>query len=58
MKIFEGVDGCGVCGSILHYTLFFFLMGSSLLAFFYFWRRGRLDLDESPKYQMMQDEER
>lgn len=56
--MYNGIlDGCGVYGSILHYTLFFFLMGSALIAFLYFWKKGRLDMDESPKMQMMHEED-
>lgn len=50
-------DSSGVYGGILHYSLVFAIVGSSLLAFLYFWSKGRLDMDESPKIQMMRDEE-
>lgn len=51
------LDGCGIHGYIMHYSLLFAMVGSALLAFFYFWRKGRLDMDESPKMQMMQEED-
>ncbi len=50
-------DSSGVYGGILHYALVFALVGSAFLAFFYFWSRGRLDMDEEPKLRMMSDEE-
>jgi len=51
------VDGGGIYGSFLQYSLFFALLGSALLVFFYFWRKGKLDMDEAPKMQMMNEDE-
>lgn len=56
--LIEGKDSSGVYGGIFHYSLVFATVGSALLAFIYFWRKGRLDMDESPKYQMMDDMEK
>lgn len=50
-------DTSGIYGGILHYSLILAFMGSALLSFLYFWSKGRLDLDEAPKIQMMNDEE-
>ena len=50
-------DASGVFGGILHYSLVFFLVGGALLAFLYFWRKGRLDMDEEPKYDMMKEDD-
>lgn len=50
-------DVSGVYGGIFHYSLTFALVGSAFLVFFYFWKKGRLDMDEEPKLQMMNDEE-
>lgn len=50
------MDGGGITGEVLHYGFIIALSGSALLAFIYFWSKGRLDLDEEPKYQMMDDE--
>jgi hypothetical protein len=50
-------DGSGVYGGILHYGLIMAFMGSALLAFVYFWRKGRLDMDEEPKIAMMKNDE-
>lgn len=50
-------DSSGVYGGIYHYSLVFALVGSGLLAFLYFWSKGRLDMDEGPKFQMMHDED-
>jgi hypothetical protein len=51
------MDGSGVYGGILHYALIMAFMGSALLAFIYFWSKGRLDMDEEPKIAMMKNEE-
>lgn len=52
----SGRDESGVYGLILHYALVFAIVGSSLLALLYFWSKGRLDMDEEPKLQMMREE--
>ncbi len=59
MKSLIGVliDGGGVYGSLLHYTLIMALVGSAFLIFFYLWSKGRLDMDEEPKLQMMRSDE-
>ncbi len=46
----------GVYGSLWHYSMVFTLMGSTVLVFIYLWRKGRLDMDEEAKYQMMQSD--
>lgn len=51
-------DTSGVYGGIFHYTLVFALVGGAFLSFLYFWSKGRLDMDEEPKLQMMRDEEK
>lgn len=51
------VDSSGIYGGIFHYALIFAFVGSAFLAFLYFWSRGRLDMDEEPKLQMMKDNE-
>lgn len=56
--LMTGVDSSGIYGAIFHYSLIFAIAGSALLAFLYFWRKGALDMDESPKMQMMQEGER
>ncbi len=50
-------DGIGVYGYIFHYALLFALVGSTLLIFIYLWRKGRLDMDESAKEQMMKGDD-
>ncbi len=51
------LDGFGVTGSYLHFTLSAALVGSALLVLLVLWSRGRLDFDESPKLTMMDDDE-
>ncbi len=53
----EERDNSGIYGGILHYAMIFAFMGSALLAFVYFWLKGRLDMDEEPKLQMMREDE-
>lgn len=52
------MDGGGIYGQMLHYSLVFAIVGSTFLIFFYLWRKGRLDMDEEAKWQMMKEEER
>lgn len=53
----EEMDGSGVYGGILHYGLIMAFMGSALLAFIHFWRKGQLNMDEEPKILMMRNDE-
>lgn len=50
------VDGFGVAGTFLHYGLVIAFVGSAFLLFIYLWMKGRLDMDETPKYKMMENE--
>lgn len=51
------LDGGGIYGHLLHYSLIASFTGGALLIYFYLWRKGELDMDESPKFQMMENEE-
>lgn len=51
------VDGAGIYGTILHYALVIAFVGSAFLVFLYCWYTGKLNMDEEPKYQMMQADE-
>jgi hypothetical protein len=50
-------DWSGIYGGILHYAMIIAFTGSAVLAFLYFWSKGRLDMDEEPKLQMMRNDE-
>ena len=50
------IDGFGVYGSTLHSALVVAFVGSAFILFVYLWKKGRLDMDEEAKYQMMKDE--
>lgn len=50
------IDGAGIYGSIFHYALVIAFVASAFLIFFTLWRKGRLDMDEGPKFQMMREE--
>lgn len=43
-------------GLIFHYALVFFFTFGALIFLVYFWWKKRLDFDESPKHQMLEDE--
>lgn len=51
------LDGFGIHGMALDYSVVFFFTGAAFCLFIYFWLNNRLDMDEEPKMQMMQDEE-
>ena len=57
MNVLAVIDGIGVYGNFFHYALVIALVSSAFLIFLYLWRKKRLDMDEEPKFQMMQDEE-
>jgi hypothetical protein len=52
----SALDGGGVTGYVMYYALASAMVGSTFLVFIYLWKRGRLDSDEEPKYQMMKAE--
>lgn len=49
------IDETGLTGSLFHFTFLVALMGSALIVLVALWRHDRLDFDESPKMQMMED---
>ncbi|MFI5343407.1 MAG: hypothetical protein ACHQUC_04205 [Chlamydiales bacterium] len=55
MNKFGILDGFGVYGSTLHSALVVAFVGSAFILFLYLWKKGRLDMDEEAKHQMMQD---
>lgn len=57
MKALAIIDGFGIYGNMLHSAMIIFFVGSAFLIFLYLWRKGRLDMDEEPKFQMMREEE-
>jgi hypothetical protein len=52
------LDSFGVGGIAVDAGVMILLSGGAGILFFYFWKKGRLDLDEEPKHQMMKDEEK
>lgn len=50
------LDGFGVYGTFLHYGFVIFFVGGAFLVFYYFWKKGKLDMDQEPAIQMMQEE--
>lgn len=51
------LDPSGIYGMLLHYAMTIVLVGGALIVFVQLWRKGRLDMDESPKIQMMEGDE-
>jgi hypothetical protein len=51
------IDSFGVYGNYFHYAIVVWMVGSAGLIFIYLWYKGRLDMDEGPKHQMMSKEE-
>ncbi len=49
------IDASGVYGSLLHYGLVIAMVGSAFLIFCCLWKNKRLDMDEAPKFQMMDE---
>jgi len=52
--IAQTLDGFGIYGWMVTYTMGAAFFGSALLVFIYLWRKGRLDMDEGPAIQMLQ----
>jgi len=50
-------DGQGVCGFIFHYACLFALFGSAFLAFFYAWKKQRLDFEDELNKQPFWEEQ-
>jgi hypothetical protein len=57
MSLCAIIDSMGIYGHIFHYSFVIAFAGGAFLIFISLWRKKRLDMDESPKYQMLQDEE-
>lgn len=50
------IDGWGSSGLILDYALVLFFTGGALLLFIYLWSKKRLNLEEDPKFTMLEDD--
>ncbi len=53
----DQLDATGVTGYLMYYAMVGALVGSTLLVFLYLLKKGRLDSDEEPKYQMMRSDD-
>ncbi len=51
------LDGIGVYGGLLHFTFAAAFFGGALLIFIYLWRKGQLDMDETPAERMLEDDD-
>lgn len=54
MKNLAIIDGIGVYGNYLHFSLVIIFVGTAFLIFLYLWKKGRLNMEEDAKYQMME----
>jgi hypothetical protein len=50
------VDGWGITGLVLDYAVIIFFSLGSLILFTFCWWKKRLDFDEGPKYQMLEED--
>jgi uncharacterized membrane protein len=55
--VLAALDGVGIYGTVLHYSLLIAFSASTLLLFIYLWSKRRLDMDEGPKMQMMEEDD-
>jgi hypothetical protein len=51
------LDSKGLYGEFMHWALVLAFVGSAFVVFLYLWKKGRLDMDEEPKIQMMKDDD-
>lgn len=51
------LDSGGIYGAYLHYGLVILMVGAAFISFLYLWNKGKLDMDEEPKYRMMEEED-
>lgn len=51
------MDGEGIYGTLLTYAMTISFAGGAFILFVYLWWKGRLDMDEEPKLQMMKEGE-
>lgn len=51
------VDSFGIKGMAIDAALVIFFFGMAVIAFVFCWIKGRLDMDEDAKYQMMKTDE-
>lgn len=53
----EGLDGFGIQGLFFCAGSIVAMSVSAAMAFYYFWRAGRLGFDEDAKFQMMKEDD-
>lgn len=51
------IDAIGFYGSMLTYAQVFFFAGSALVIVLYLWKKGQLDMDQSPAIKMLEEKE-
>jgi len=52
----EWIDEFGCVGLLIDYAMILTFFCSALMIFIYLWSIGRLDMDETAKYEMMKEE--
>ncbi len=56
-KGYPAFDSLGLWGVAIHYAFILFFVGLATLFLLLLWRKGRLDMDEEPKWMMMEEED-
>lgn len=52
------IDGIGIQGNDFHYAVVIAMVGSAFLIFLYLLWKRRLDMDEEPKFTMMEKDDK
>lgn len=50
------IDAWGLTGLILDYSMIVAFSGSTVLLFFYFWKKGQLNFEEDAKFEMLEED--
>lgn len=51
------VDGWGLTGLIMDYSMIVAFSGSTAILFLYFWKKGALNFEEDSKYEMLKEDD-
>lgn len=50
------LDSFGIAGMAIDIAFILMVSGGAVIFFIYFWVNDRLDMDEEPKHQMMEED--
>lgn len=57
LGVLDKLAGSGIYGALFNTAISIVFVSGALLAFCFFKKKGGLDMDEEPKYQMMERED-